>query len=216
LNHNVLQRHRVGRAVDWLAPDEANPFLVQDTDPIRNVITDNFGHRLFLNNRRIIAVADHPPVENFALTAAEVAVGHPAYDTASLRFTGALTDGDTLRWRRAGEDWGAWGLDPTLTVNNLLAGEYTVEIQKMDKWLNVSPPATIKFSVKYDTNKLAREAVEKLFSKNWDERNAAVKTLARFPKEAREILQKLDADRDRLNNADRWWLDAALQQVGNR
>ena len=38
-----------------------------------------------------------------------------------------------------------------------------------------------------------------------------MKTLSRFPEQARELLKKID--REKLDSNDRWWLDAALQQV---
>jgi hypothetical protein len=116
----------------------------------------------------------------------------------SVQFAG-LTGGDyLLRWRCADGDWSEWaGQAEDKIFPALKPGEYTLQYEVMNKWLEVSPPAAVEFSIKYDVDKLTRDAAEKLFGENWDERDAAVKTLARFPEPARELLKKLAADRAR-------------------
>ena len=45
------------------------------------------------------------------------------------------------------------------------------------------------------------EAVEKLFSENWNERNEAVRIFEQFPDQAKELLEKIN--RAQLNETDR-------------
>jgi hypothetical protein len=136
--------------VPWPGANEPSPFRA--SEELNGVMRDSFGRLLFFGEQRsIIAVTDHLPAENFAPTPTDVEVTRPLPDGAQLRFTGVLADGDNLRWRRIDADWGMWGRDMTLTVNNLPPGEYVVEMQKMDKWLNISPSTEIKFSINYDS-----------------------------------------------------------------
>jgi hypothetical protein len=207
-----LHRRRHGRLVAWMDEGQAKPFV--GILPM-GMVMDQFGRRVFFDWKEMVTVSDHPPEQGFAPVPADVEVARPSIDAVNLCFTGALADGDNLRWRRFGDDWSAWGTDLTLTVQDLLLSEYAVEIQKIDPWLNVSPLVSVKFFIKYDVEKLVRSAVKKLFSKNWGERNLAVKSLARFPKESRVWLAKLDSNREKFSEVDCWWLDATLQRVND-
>ncbi|MDR1304945.1 MAG: hypothetical protein LBK76_06945 [Verrucomicrobiales bacterium] len=202
-----LWRVKGGRMAAWFADDEAQPFVRRSVSYM-GVTEDRFGNYLFFNSGEITRVPRRAP------SAVTLTVSHSDEESASVTVSGV--EGGWVRARFGGGEWGEWQRETRLDYSRLAPADYRVEVEAMNKYLEVSPPAVVGFSIKYDVDKLTRAAAEKLFGENWDERNAAVKTLARFPEPARELLKKLAADRDRLSAADRWWLDAALQQVEGR
>jgi len=206
----MLWRVKDGHVLAWFAEGEPHPFISQGSY-YWGVTEDNFGNYLFFYSNRMVRVPRHLPSE-FALAGKIVANS----DNALVHIGGV--EGNRVRTRLNDEEWTDWELakehTKSVEYKRLLPGDYQIEVQVMNKYLEVSPTRQLEFTIKYDIDKPAHEAVEKLFGENWNERNEAVKTLQRHPERARVLLTQLD--RAKLDSNDRWWLDAALQQLEER
>ena len=199
----------------WFADGEPQPFIRQNPKYV-DVAKDNFGNYLFFHTggyneddlEHIVRVPQRLP------SAFTLAVENTAYDSVRVKIGGV--EGGWVRTRLGEEAWGDWTdweQRDSVNYNQLSPDDYRIEVEAMDKYLETAS-GQMAFTVKYDADTPVREAVEKLFSKNWNERNEAVKFLQRFPERARVLLKEID--RDKLDTNDRWWLDAALQQVEER
>jgi len=202
----MLWRVKDGHMVAWFSEGEPHPFVRQQ-QYYSGVVEDNFGNYLFYNSSEMIRVpiqVPHRLPSSFTL-----AVESTAEDSVRVNIGGV--EGGWIRTRFGNGEWTDWEQTGRVEYKQLQPGDYRVEVEARNKHLEFSPVQEIKFSVKYDIDKPVREAVEKLFSKNWNERNEARKTLWRYHERARVLLEKID--RDKLDTNDRWWFDAALQQV---
>jgi hypothetical protein len=218
LVNRVLHHCRGDKYVPWFAPNQPNPFVADNCKDISGVMEDKFGRYLFFSNSYMIAVNKADKLQGTDLAKLKPVikplVKQLSQDSVRLAFKGLPRDGYLLRWRLAGSEWSKWETQPVTDFVALKPKNYVVQYEVMNKYLETSPVTECKFSINYDVDKLMKNAVRKLFSKNWDKRNLAVKSLAKFPEKSRELLKKVETDRTKLSEADQWWLDSALQQIG--
>ena len=201
----------------WFAEDEPHPFV---RFPVHySIITeDKFGNYLFSDGSEIVRVPRRQAQSPLTLTLEKL-----TEDSVCIHIAGA--NGQPVRVRLGEQPWSWWGKSDRAEFKSLPPGDYQFEAEIQNEYLEISTQQ-MEFTIKGDAPETSAfsapntpsipnipisEAVEKLFSKNWNERNEAVKSLAQFPEQARELLKKIDSDQ--LNEINRWWLDAALQQV---
>jgi hypothetical protein len=117
----------------------------------------------------------------------------------------------TFQWRL---DAGPWHDTQETTVRpvGLADGEHLFEVRAVEDARYVQePPASTEFTVKVDYEKVIRAAIQKLRSRDYGEREAAVARLVALGERCRPYLQK------ELESADedtQWWIRAALEQIG--
>jgi hypothetical protein len=122
------------------------------------------------------------------------------------------SEGSTLafQWRLDGGPWhGTQGT--TVRPTGLNDGEHLFEVRAVEDNRYVQePPASTKFTVRMDYEKVIRAAVKKLYSADYGEREAAVARLVALGARCRPYLKK------ELESADedtQWWIRAALGQI---
>lgn len=115
-----------------------------------------------------------------------------------------------FRWRL---DDGPWegAQDRSVVLDSLENGEHTVKAQAFDEKLQCDPvPAEAKFVIKFDPTIQIKELLSRLSDPDFAQRKAAIKALARQPATA---LAALKAARPEATDDQRWWIDAAIQQI---
>jgi hypothetical protein len=121
----------------------------------------------------------------------------------------------------AGKHWFVWRLDdgnwsdPTpqseITLDFLPNGNHTFEARAIDDFLQVDLGAARKeFSVAVDRKNQVTAEITQLFDQDFAARNRAIIGLAEQPDLA---LPALKQRRTNATDAERWWIDAAIQEV---
>ncbi len=124
------------------------------------------------------------------------------------------TEGTTLtfQWRLDGGDW----LDTqerTLRPSRLEDGEHTVEVRAMADGKYVqAPPASVKFEIRTDHERLITSAILQLHSDDSEQREAAVRRLTFL---GRRCLPALKKELERADENTRWWIQATIEQIEN-
>ena len=151
-----------------------------------------------------------PPVPRPAM-----AIVPTADDAVAMRVKVMLTGSHWLMWRLNGGEWTApqamAGAASTIRLTGLAHGDYRAEVKALDRHLQPSAPAVAVFSIRVDARTQIARWVTALLSGTDDEREAAVAGLVKQPGDA---LPALKAARPGASEAGRWWIDAALQQLG--
>jgi hypothetical protein len=133
--------------------------------------------------------------------------------------------GDSLRIRfdaePPGQVWFTWRLDDgnwsepsphtDVVFDFLPNGKHSFEARAIDEHLQIDSGSARKgFSVAVDRAKQVTREMALLLGKNFSARNQAVIGLSKQPVLAVPLLQKARA---RANDDQRWWIDAAIQEI---
>jgi HEAT repeat protein len=102
----------------------------------------------------------------------------------------------------------------SLSLDHLANGSHVLKVTAIDDQLNRdATPATATFEVKIDSAKQVALLIALLRHPDFERRKEAVQALARQPARAAPALQ---AARETANEEQRWWIDAALQEIENQ
>ena len=114
-------------------------------------------------------------------------------------------------WRVDGGAWTAPTESAETTVNWLANGKHRIEAAALDERLQIDPtPAAAEVAIHVDPQKQLAALIEQLKDPDYSVRDAAVAALVRQPALALPLLQSA---REKAGPDQRWWIDAAIQQI---
>lgn len=202
-----LYRAAPGVSVRVFAEGQVNPFV--DARRLDRVIIAKDGDIYLgtdeLGRGEIFHLRFPSPAPKCAVQAEAVSA-----DTMGLAFSSAEGEGKWFRWRLDGGAWSDPTTEASVTLEALPTGEHRVEAVALDRWLRADPaPASALFTISAGGDQIAR-LIRQLAHPDFDQREAAIRILARHPDLARPALR---AARESAPVADRWWIAAALTEV---
>jgi streptogramin lyase len=126
-----------------------------------------------------------------------------------------------MRTNIAGRHWFTWRLDnenwcepaerTEIVLDSLPNGRHTFEARAIDERLEIDESgASGSFILSVDPRKRISNALEQLHSRDFSMREHAVRTLV---KQSRLALPALKQARGKANAGERWWIDAAIQEI---
>jgi hypothetical protein len=134
-----------------------------------------------------------------------------AEDSVEATFSAQPASRCWFRWKLDQGPWSKPSMATALRLEDLPSGKHLLLASAINRDLSSDPtPAEAPFVVNLDPGKQIASHIEKLFSGSSSEREKAVTALARQPALA---LPALQSARSRANADQRWWIDAAIQQV---
>jgi hypothetical protein len=114
-------------------------------------------------------------------------------------------------WRVDGGEWSPPATTAEATLNWLAEGKHSIEAAALDERLQIDPtPAVAEVTIQVDSGKQIAALIEQLNDPDYTKRDAAVAALARQPDLA---LPQLQLAREHATADQRWWIDAAIQQI---
>jgi hypothetical protein len=204
-----------GLCHEALAGNEPQPFI--DGRLLRRVMTDSRGN-VFLEtlsaNRRIGQyVFLHSSGE---LPHTTIHLTKLSGDSVGARFQSSIPGVPLFTWRVDGGDWSAPEKQGRVVLPSLPGGEHRLEAASIDSRLQMDAvPASAGFYIGVTPQEQIPALIARLENAQTDdERKAAVEALAR--QAASAVLPALKAARARASDDERWWIDAAIQEVTQR
>jgi hypothetical protein len=194
-----------GKCVDSFLKHEPNPFTSRRL--IRDVWTDRCGN-VFLKtvsadtNRFMIAPKSPPPKTS-------VEVKKTAADSVEAQLHTDSPSQIQLRWRLDDEPW-KLTKEKTLALDSLPNGPHTLTVLAIDEELQTSPATVAKFQIKISPKQQMAALIKRLADPDFVKRESAVAALTRQPALA---LPALTAAREKAGDDQRWWIDAAIQEI---
>jgi hypothetical protein len=212
----LTQRGQLYRAIPGLclpqfSPQEHQPFI--DSREVRKVLIDLEGNAFLETYFHL-----HPDVGEYVI----VKPGLPRPKTI-LHATVAPSGAVELRFstRNPGKVWFTWRVDDgpwaapshkaQATLEGLPNGKHRIEAATIDERLQINPtPAAAQVEIHVDPREQILALIKRLRDPDYSVRNAAVAALAHQPALALPLLRSA---REKANPDQRWWIDAAIQQI---
>jgi hypothetical protein len=142
---------------------------------------------------------------------------HPTVEAAGdvkLQFDTQVKGKVWFTWRVDGGTWTHPSESLETTLDGLPNGKHTIEAAALDERLQIDPtPAKAEVTVDVDPRKQLAALIEQLKDPSYAVRDAAVAGLVRQPALALPLLQSA---REQAGADQRWWIDAAIQQIKDR
>jgi streptogramin lyase len=213
-NRGQLYRAIPGLCLPQFSPQEHQPFI--DSRTVKEVLSDLQGNVFletsFLGNppiREYVVLKARPPLPQTKLHATVEARG-----MVKLRFATQVKGKAWFTWRIDGGDWSPPTRATEATANWLAQGKHTIAAAALDERLQIDPnPPVAEVTIRVDTQAQIAALIEQLKDPNYSIRDAAVAALARQPTLALPLLQSA---REKAGADQRWWIDAAIQQIKDR
>ena len=209
-----LYRAIPGLCLPQTSPEEHQPFIDGRTvknallDPQGNAFLETYLHTNPMVGEYVIVNA-RPPLPQTKLQTSVDAAG-----ILKLHFDATVTGKAWFTWRVDGEAWTQPTQGADATVAGLANGKHRIEVAAIDERLQIDPtPAVAEVEVRVDNQKELAALIEKLKDPDYSVRDAAVAALVRQPELALPLLQ---AAREKAAPDERWWIDAAIQQIRSR
>jgi streptogramin lyase len=209
-----LYRAIPGMCVRQFSPQQRQPFV--DFRTVKSVVIDpegnafletyfhnhsNFGEYVIVNARPHLSPTKvHPTIE--------------ATGSVKLKIETHLTGKVWFTWRVDGGDWATPTESAQANVNWLTEGKHMIEAAALDDRLQIDPtPANIEVTIHVDPQAQIAALIDQLKDPDYAMRDAAVAALVRQPTLALPLLQSARAT---TGEDQRWWIDAAIQQIKDR
>jgi len=209
-----LYRAVPGLCVPQFSPGQRQPFSDFRTiktaliDPQGNVFLETYFRR-HSNVGEYVIVNARSPLPQTKLLATVEETG-----SVKLQFETQWKDKVWFTWRIGGGDWAPPTENAEATVGWLANGKYRIEAAALDERLQIDPtPAAAEVTIQLDPQKQLAALIEQLKDPNYSARDAAVAALVRQPTLALPLLQSA---REKAGADQRWWIDAAIQQINDR
>jgi streptogramin lyase len=206
-----LYRAIPGLCLPQFSAQEHQPFI--DSRKVNEVSIDLQGN-VFLDTRfnnypdigEYVIVKARPPLPETILHATADPLG-----TVELRFSTRSQGTVWFTWR---VDHGPWAV-PThkskATLEWLPNGRHRIEATTIDGRLQIDPtPAAALVEIRVNPQEQITSLIKKLNDTDYSVRDAAVAALVRQPVLALPLLQSA---REKAGPDQRWWIDAAIQQI---
>ena len=206
-----LYRAIPGLCVPQFSSVQRQPF--GDSRTIKTALIDPAGNAFletyFLAHPDIgeyVIVNARPPLPQTKMHASVEASG-----IVKLRFETQVRGKAWFTWRVDGGAWTPPTESAETTVNWLANGQHRIEAAALDDRLQIDPtPPAAEVTIHVDSRKQLATLIEQLKDPNYSVREAAVAGLVRQPSLALPLLQSA---RETAAPDQRWWIDAAIQQI---
>jgi hypothetical protein len=197
--------------VPQFSPGQRQPFGDARTikaaliDPVGNAFLETYLHGHPNIGEYVIVKAQRPLPQTKLRASVEpsgfVRLQFEAQAKGNIRFT----------WRIDGGKWTAPIQNAETTVSWLANGKHTIEAAALDERLQIDPnPPQAEVVVHVDPRAQIAALIEQLKDSDFSVRDAAVAGLVRQPSLALPLLQSAH---EKANADQRWWIDAAIQQI---
>jgi len=202
-----LYRAGQGLHVACFAPNEAQPFA--DGRKLAEVLLDNAGgaflRTVVPSGDEYVFVPARGPVPR-----ATVKLSENNEDGVTLQLAANIPS-PRFSWRVDDAPWNPSVTGPLLRLQTLPIGRHRAQVITLDEQLQTAPvPAELSFETKATPAQQIKKWIARLNDNDFAKREAAVAALSRVPDLALPALEKA---LDQSSGGDRWWLQAALQQV---
>jgi streptogramin lyase len=209
-----LYRAVSGLCVPQFTPQQRQPF--RDSRTIRSVLIDPQGNafletwfRGHPNFGEYVIVNARPPLPQTKLHATVETTG-----SVKLQFEAQVKGKVWFTWKVDGGDWTPPTASAETTLNWLADGKHTIEAAALDERLQMDPnPPVTEVNIHADSQAQLAALIEQLKDPDYAVRDAAVGALVRQPTLALPMLQSA---REKAGADQRWWIDAAIQQIKDR
>jgi streptogramin lyase len=204
-----LYRAIAGQCAPQFAPDEHQPFV--DSRKLQDVLTDPQGNaflltQVALNYSEYVVLKAQPPLPRTVLRAFVGASGG-----VTLRFATKSKGASGFTWRMDGGPWSTPTKSAEITLEELSNGTHRIEAAAVDQRLQFDlAPAAAVVDIHIDIEAHVRELIQKLADPDYSVREKAVAALVGRGTLALPLLQLA---REKANPDQRWWIDAAMQQI---
>ncbi|MGH9398382.1 MAG: hypothetical protein ACRD18_16300 [Terriglobia bacterium] len=203
----------VCRAV--LNAGERQPFI--DGRRLRRVLVDLRGNVFFetlIASHRVGEYVIYSPPETPPHPALRVTRLSP--DSIRLNFSATPLGNALYSWRVDEGSWSAPQSQDSAVLRQLPGGEHRIEAEAIGSRLQVDPvpaSATVEINVK-PGQQMAGLLAQLANATGDDQREAAIESIERQPPVV--SLPALRAARVHANDTERWWIDAAIQAIGQK
>lgn len=207
--HEQLYRAIEGLCAPQFAPHENQPFI--DGRKLWEAMIDPEGNAFLTtefapNQLEYVIVKARPALPETALRAS---VGNSG--TVTLHFSTSTRGASWFTWRMDGGPWSTPTKDTETTLEGLPAGKHRIEAAAMDDRLQIDPtPAEEDVIIHGDTEAQIRALIQKLSDPDYAVREKAVAALVLQSEPALPLLRSA---REKATPEQRWWIDAAVQQI---
>jgi streptogramin lyase len=206
-----LYRAVPGQCVPQFSPGQRQPF--GDARTIKAALIDPEGNtfletylRSHPNIGEYVIVKAQSPLPQTQLRATVEASGF-----VKLQFATPVKGKVWFTWRIDGGDWSSPTETAETTLSWLANGKHTIEAAALDERLQIDPnPPRSEVTIQVDPQAQIAALIEQLKDPSYDKRDAAVAGLVRQPALA---LPALQSTREKADADQRWWIDAAIQQI---
>lgn len=131
-------------------------------------------------------------------------------DSVQIEFKANPSEKVFFRWRLDDEPWQT-AYTKTIRLDAQSNGEHRFQAQAVNEELQITPiPAETRYTVKIDPSRQMNAFIARLSDPDFAVRKTAIEALSRQPDAA---LPALKAARPTASDDQRWWIDAAIQQI---
>jgi hypothetical protein len=206
-----LYRAIPGLCLPQFSPQEHQPFI--DSREVRKVLIDLEGNalvetyfHLHPNVGEYVIVKPRLPLHKTILHATVAPSG-----AVEVRFSTPNPGKVWFTWRVDDSPWAAPTHQAQATLEWLPNGKHRIEAAAIDERLQIDPtPATALVEIRVDPREQISALIKRLRDPDYSVRNAAVAALLRQPAFALPLLRSA---REQADADQRWWIDAAIQQI---
>jgi hypothetical protein len=197
--------------VTQFSPSQRQPF--GDARTIKSALIDPEGNA-FLETY----LHSHPNIGEYVVVKAQAPLPNTKLHTSveasgfvKLHFDTQVKGKVCYTWRIDGGDWSPPSESAETTLSWLANGKHTIEAAALDERLQIDPnPPRTEVTIQVDPQAQIAALIEQLKDPSYDKRDAAVAGLLRQPALA---LPALQSAREKADADQRWWIDAAIQQI---
>jgi streptogramin lyase len=206
-----IYRSIPGLCLPQFSPQEHQPFI--DSRKVTKVLIDPLGNA-FLET----CFYFNPDIGEYAILKARSPVPHTVLratvgpsGAVRLQFNAGSEGHVWFIWRVDGGSWAVPTDKPAATLEWLPNGKHMIEAAAIGKRLQIDPtPAVAQVEIRVDPREQISALIRKLGDPDYSVRNAAVAGLQRQPSVALPLLRSA---REKAGPDQRWWIDAAIQQI---
>ena len=210
-SHGQLYRAIPGLCVPQFSSEQRQPF--GDSRTIKAALIDPQGNAFLETYFRA-----HPDVGEYVivdtrplLPQTKMHASAEASGIVRLHFETQVRGKVWFTWRVDGGAWTPPTESAETTVNWLANGKHRIEAAALDERLQIdTTPAATEVVIQIDSQRQVAALIEQLKNPDYSRRDAAVAALIRQPALALPLLQSA---REKAGSDQRWWIDAAIQQI---
>lgn len=209
-SQNMLYRKIGDQCAPQFAPDEHQPFL--DSRRLQGALLDPLGNA-FLTTWIAPDFGEYVIVKARPLPHAEVRASVDRTGDVTLHFSSPGQPVAGFTWRVDGGPWRTPTKSTETTLPDLSNGTHRVEASSVDERLQIDlSPSAVTVEV-HISDVVIQELIQQLADPDFSKREKAVAALARRPDVALPLLQSA---REKAGADQRWWIDAAIQQISDQ
>ncbi len=209
--HRQLYRAIPGLCVAQFPSQERQPFIDSRTvrrvyiDPAGNTFLETWFNTTPVVGEYVILSARRPPAP------AKLRAAVDAEGNIQLQFAAPAEGKVKFSWRVNGGEWNVPTQSLKTTLPWLPNGKYRIEAAALDDRLQMDPtPAVAQVEIHVNPQEQIASLIKKLNDPDYSARDAAVAALVR---QAALALPVLQSAREKAGPDQRWWIDAAIQQI---